>query len=568
MVRLLFVVKLLRLDVTGFSASPDDQPALVHANGQRQMLPPSPHTYYPRFQQRSSSISNGNHAQNVIRDLPPPPQHRPSSSMSISSMLGSDSDRPARDQNPAATSTTSSSHQSRPRNPSNPFSEMSPPQHTVKPGLGDYSYKPRSQTPGRMGISNLIGARPHRSGSGSIMQGSTYFEDPAKATSRTAFSRFGESVPQAPNQQPIGRTEDSARRTSISGILQRPSSQPQPQVHSTFPGPRLQPVNHPHLDRPAWPEHSNPQSSLAFNNSSPPSLGVNRASEYVKDSQNGQQGPSTMGPTQYDIRPPLIGPPVQQQPLTLQDRDVQPGASAWERRSSNSISPDIRRQMASQSQYRPFGGLLIGQPPVTNSQPQDSQQPTSVPMSQQDSSQSHGERSIFGERLDKSRSRLFSPFAGSYNSQNGPSASAPPGGQSRKGSDELSQHRALLGLAAEGKRGGRYSPLPQAVQGAQAQSTGPEVGIKSEHGRIFSGIGSGVGTASASPAHGPVGLVASPFKRDDNGPRLLNEDNLMKISRSTSGFGKRARKVKDEDGKAASENDGNGRVGKKARNHQ
>lgn len=189
-------------------------------------------------------------------------------------------------------------------------------------------------------------------------------------------------------------------------------------------------------------------------------------------------------------------------------------------------------------------------------------------MSQQDSSQSHGERSIFGERLDKCRSRLFSPFAGSHTSQSVPSVSALQDQQSRKGSDELSQHRALLGLAAEGKKGGRYSPLPQAVQGAQAQSIGPEMGIKSEHGRIFSGLGGGVATSSASPAHGPAGLAASPFKRDDSGPRLLSEDNLMRMSRSTSGFGKRARKVKDEDGKAASENDGSPRVGKKPRNHQ
>ena len=450
---------------------------------------------------------------------------------------------------------------------------MSPPQQSVKPSPGDYSYKTRSQTPDRMGISNLLGPRPYRSGSGNIMQDSRSFEDATMAASRAAFPRFGKPTQQPSNQEPIIRTDQSfnhARRTSISGILQRPSSQPQPQAQSTFPGPRLQPVNHPQPHSSTWSEHSDPHNSRSFNNPSSP---VTRGLEYGNDAQEGQSGPSTTAATQYDIRPPPLSSALPQQSLTQKDGDTQPSASAWEPPLSNvsiSTSPDSRRHTAGPSHFRPFGGLLNGQPPATQPQLQESQHPASVSMSKQDSAQSHGDRSVFGERLDKSRSRLFSPFAGSQTSQSLPSTSGPPDEQSRKGSDELCHHRALLGLAAEGKKGGRYSPLPQAVQGAQARSVGPEMGIKSEHGRIFSGLGSGVGTASASPAHGLPGLAASPFKKDDNGPRLPNEDNFMKISRSTStsGLGKRARKVKEEDGKAASETDGTGRIGKKPRNHQ
>jgi hypothetical protein len=530
------------------------------------MLPPSPQTYHPRFLHQSS-IANGNIPQNVTRDLPPP-QHRPTSSMSISSMLGSESERPAREHNPAVASSATSSYHSK---YSNPFSDMSPPQQSVNPGPSDYSYKPRSQTPDRMGISNLLGTRPYRSGSGSIMQGSRPFVDQARPSSRPVFPRIGEPIQQPQSQEPARRTEESighARRTSISGILQRPSSQPQPQAHSITQGPRLQTVNHPQPNRPAWPEHSNTPNPLSFNASSPPSFGGSRAPEHEKIPQNGQSAPSTTPATQYDIRPPGFSSSAQQQSSTSQDRDLQSRVSAWERPPSNSTSPDTRRQFPAQSQYKPFGALLNGQAGTPNSQPQENQQASSIQMNKQDSSQSHGERSIFGEKLDKSRSRLFSPFAGSHTSQSLPSGSARPEEQSRKGSDELSQHRALLGLAAEGKRGGRYSPLPQAVQGAQAQSIGPEIGIKTEHGRIFSGLGSGVGSASANSTHGPAGLVASPFKRDESGSRLLNEENLMKMSRSTSGFGKRARKVKEEDGKAASENDGPARAGKKPRNHQ
>lgn len=200
-------------------------------------------------------------------------------------MLGSQSDRPSREQSSAITSTSSSYHSK----PSHPFSEMSPPQQSVKSGPGDYTYKPRSQTPDRMGISNLIGSRPYRSGSGSIMQASRPFEDPARVSSRAAFPRFRDGIQQAPGQEQNKHTEDRTnhvRRTSIPGILQRPSSQPQPQVHGPHLGPRLQPVNHPQPNRSSWPEHSNGSVSTSFNTSSPPSVGVNRGGDFAKMPQN------------------------------------------------------------------------------------------------------------------------------------------------------------------------------------------------------------------------------------------------------------------------------------------
>ncbi|KAI9804213.1 MAG: hypothetical protein M1825_001615 [Sarcosagium campestre] len=65
----------------------------------------------------------------------------------------------------------------------------------------------------------------------------------------------------------------------------------------------------------------------------------------------------------------------------------------------------------------------------------------------------------------------------------------------------------LLNVASDsGRRGGRLSPLPQAVQGAQVQHVGPAggPGIKMEFGRPFSGIGSGVSSAMANPSPSPV----------------------------------------------------------------
>ena len=71
--------------------------------------------------------------------------------------------------------------------------------------------------------------------------------------------------------------------------------------------------------------------------------------------------------------------------------------------------------------------------------------------------------------------------------------------QSRE--EMIANNRSALALLIENsKRGGRFSPLPQAVQGAQGRTSGPasDPGIKNEFARMFSGIGSGVG--SAGPA--------------------------------------------------------------------
>lgn len=139
---------------------------------------------------------------------------------------------------------------------------------------------------------------------------------------------------------------------------------------------------------------------------------------------------------------------------------------------------------------------------------------------------------------DRYRPRAFSPFAPSVASQSMSVTSVPPEDRARKGSDEIS-HRAILGLANDSRRG-RFSPVPQAVQGAQAQTPVPDAGVKAEQGRVFAGLGGGLG---AGPSSTPVGLSSSPFKE---GAARLSEENLMKMSRSQSGMGKRLRKFDEE----------------------
>jgi hypothetical protein len=122
------------------------------------------------------------------------------------------------------------------------------------------------------------------------------------------------------------------------------------------------------------------------------------------------------------------------------------------------------------------------------------------------------------------------------------------------------QPSAGLLTIQEINRKGRISPLPQAVQGAQPQLHGPagEPGIKSEFGRMFSGIGSGasgLGVSSPVPsgAHLPFSN-AGLGRREDVEPIPLDlaPDPPTKAPR------KRSRKTKDDDNKG--DDDSTGRL--------
>ena len=485
-------------------------------------------------------------------------------------MLGSDNDKPIREPSQPYSQNGGPSY-----GHSNPqtslIGAMSPPQHTSRPSVGEYTYKPRSQTPEQFGFPNLFGTRPHRSSSGSMMQRPGPFGEAQRPMNNNPFSRFGESAYTPSSVAPMSRPEEMAdlgRRTSISELMQRPSSQPQP--NNDFGISRPSPFATPST-RPAWLEHSGSKNigNPTYANSTELGRRQSVGGEPRPDISSAPRQSESIN--SYDTRPPAFMNRTQQLPFGPQDRE-KTSQPHTESTLSHPTSPDTHRQ-ADPSPSRGPGSVLNDRPPMRNPLQAPEPQFTSQAMTQQDSAQSQSERSVFGDRLDRSRARLFSPFAGSVTSQHFSGTSAPPEDQNRKGSDELSQHRLLLSIAGDAKRG-RFSPLPQAVQGAQAQSLGPDKIVKTESGsgRVFSGIGSGIPTPSAAPASTAPGLSASPFRRDEGTPRL-SEENLMKVSRSTPGIGKRARKLKDEEGRASSEIvEGrgvsvNGR-GKRVRHHQ
>lgn len=143
---------------------------------------------------------------------------------------------------------------------------------------------------------------------------------------------------------------------------------------------------------------------------------------------------------------------------------------------------------------------------------------------------------------------------------------------------QLQQQQRFLGVQ-EINRKGRVSPLPQAVQGAQGQIGGPggEPGIKSEFGRMFSGIGSGVGAMGApSPVSAGQQLPFSGQLRREDVENLPGQDSSLengKMARSSSrgGGNPRRRKLKEEDSRGDDESSTGRRTpsgrGKRAKTH-
>lgn len=325
--------------------------------------------------------------------------------MSISSMLGGEPEKSAQEAYPNHNSKPPSRQGSLSGPAVNLFSAMSPPQQPSKPGLGEYSYKPRSQTPDRIGPSfSPIGSRQRSSSSGtplhrpapiveqhhrsaSTIPAPRYFDHPASSGFNGVATHRAEQ-------------EERVRRTSLSGILQRPNSQP----------PTVQPTG---------------QLQDPFRQNGVPVTFLERASrpEPISTEQFRLNGTHTP----YDIKPPMShnlartgGPPISPTRVT-----------------SLPDSPDSQRLGAGATQGRTLASILNGPTAPMSEPPYMAAQK----MSRQDSAQSQTDRAIFG---DRGKFRQYSPFASSLNSQVQSTTGQPAEEPMRKGSDELSQHRTLL----------------------------------------------------------------------------------------------------------------------------
>lgn len=119
------------------------------------------------------------------------------------------------------------------------------------------------------------------------------------------------------------------------------------------------------------------------------------------------------------------------------------------------------------------------------------------------------------------------------------------------GTPTQASQRNLLAVQ-EMNRKGRISPLPQAVQGAQPQLAGPagEPGIKSEFGRMFSGIGTGVGTLSSPvPAGAQLAYTNTGLIRQDDAEAA--PEPPVETTKAPGRGKRRKLKEEDEEGSAA-----------------
>lgn len=129
--------------------------------------------------------------------------------------------------------------------------------------------------------------------------------------------------------------------------------------------------------------------------------------------------------------------------------------------------------------------------------------------------------------------------------------------------EELINHRNSLAMMLDnGKRAGRASPLPQAVQGAQGRTDGPsrDPSIKNEFSRMFAGIRSGVSSSGLAGSGTSTPFPPSPRPSVENEQRLsfVGRNDLHKPTESRNGsrMGKRGKKIKEDDSKEAGFVDG------------
>ncbi|KAJ5501063.1 hypothetical protein N7527_012184 [Penicillium freii] len=530
------------------------------------MPPPSPpHTYSSRAQ--STHTPGGSL---MSRDLPGGQAHRPGSSMSISAMLGSDADRAAREparesapffSRPPASSTFGNAP------PSSSSAAMSPPTAPARPSPLDNSFFRRSHTPEKS-FSKPPGPRTYRSGSGGgSSQGG---EQPVfGGLTRSSLSQYPEK-PHSTHPSPRISTAEppytEPRRMSLNGPITRPSSQP-PHADAPTRPPGYSPISQPGgaADRPF---ESGPRPASGSYGSHDPQHGRlanifgerrsedttqrerDQAATHGSDAKLNQPGSYRYG-SHYGERDPL---------------DRHQSSSTWDHGRSHPPSPENKRFPAPEhGSGFGFGAIQsytksLGSQPGGNRQPQISlqsrnSQPTPPPPPHDPYLRHQAQPSRIGSTPVITASTAAA--------SSGLAALADEG--RRKGSDELLHHRSLLTVGVDGKRGGRASPLPQAVQGAQAPYIGPagEPAIKNELGRVFSGIGSGVGgVTAATGGSGPsTPLGTSPFKRDSLTGRPMNGegmDEASKLARPSSAAGRRSRKSRDEEQMEIEANDARG----------
>ncbi|KAF3480495.1 uncharacterized protein GIQ15_05842 [Arthroderma uncinatum] len=566
----------------------------------RQMLPPSSPQHYPprgpAIQHPQPPSAPPPSSSFASRELAITSQaHRPGSSMSISSMLGSDTDRLPRENipgplysRPSVTSIPAATAPPPPP-PAQPPS-MSPPSALTRQPSSEYPSFRRSHTPDGGPFSKPLTPRPYRSRSGGSASGNpppvtddSRFGGPRPASNapQPQYSEKQPSAPRSPRNTYPESSYHQDRRMSLGGPIPRANPQGHQQHRSEEPPSRPPLFSPPVRLAPGFVEGAQKESNTQReqhgypgNLEAPPPRPSSRFSDPSQDRQ--EHGGRDQQPyrqhgiqehahhqqqsqsQQHQHQPHRYGPHVSEHEGDRSQRG--PWESNYQR-----VSPESTRYNAGETNTGYGFGSIQN---YTKSLGSQLTAPRSIPGQtplhpRQDATPSNDSSPHISRNRPPTQNppRLFSPTPASTSAQSFNSSFADEQ-RARGATEEPPHHKSVLNINAETRRGGRASPLPQAVQGAQAQIIDPatESGIKSELGRVFSGIGSGVGVSSSASLGGSgpsTPMASSPFKKDHGG-RSMNQDlngenSFGKGPGSAPGSGRRGRRVKEEEGKDETE---------------
>ncbi|KAI9733602.1 MAG: hypothetical protein M1834_003204 [Cirrosporium novae-zelandiae] len=537
-------------------------------NSNRQMLPPSS----PR--QYQSTHSSSSYGARISQPPPPPPPystprdlpslssiHRPGSSMStssmpISSMLGSEPERPPRESIPTLPQRPASKNGPAPT-PSPPISSNLSPYMSWRSGSTEHPGLKRAHTPERPYVTE---SQPQKhfptfsreSPSSSLPRDIPRSSDTLHNTrSPHMQSPFPYSTPRTSNP-PIDHPMEHPSlfpRSTPATPSQRPSSQPSGNTTS------VRPSTTSAWQRPASLSEvmNNPTDGFASVHTrpnfvvdhDPQSRPINGEIQRDSFGDQGQERNHKFSPTsgifQRNLQPKRDSADSAKTEVNHMAQEPSAGAKSpplQQRTISHASGNTFNNQPTPSISPFGFGPPAIGNHPFGRPSLSTGQQPSTQVTPGPTDNKTNGS-------------------SGSEHSQSG---SAPP----RKEVDDSHQtqhHRALLGIVSESQRG-RVSPLPQAVQGAQGPTHGPtpEPGIKSEFGRMFIGLGTGVGSTMVTAGPISSGTQGTPptsaAKGEDSDHRQLGLDSRAfeaQTSRSNSRAGRQNAKRKDDDDKFGNE---------------
>ena len=488
--------------------------------------------------------------------------HRPGSSMSISSMLGGDPEATTREAMQSRSSMPASAHNA---STSAGLQQRPPPPYSGTPQPG-----PRARTPDTFPSWSGDQNRPARAYSGGTPQRpySSYQESPPETT------RFGPPL-QTHQAQYVAHNPDSIAQRDVYGPHRRPS------VGSLGTPTSARPLSLAQSPIDYEPSRTGRPTSAAIERTGPTSAehnAVPRSSTAHPDSRHRDRPDSSDKAYLYSSEPRSHNSPRQQGPNIRDGQSSAPNHPHY---------PFISRHQPQQAHNdrripgREDNSIMergINSPPNRRFNPP-----------QQHGDGFDGQRgpkevekpSEQDLRLHEELRQVLIPTLGAHGNHprdSNPVLSArsaiPPSAALEQhiagGDDSTPQSRLSLGLFTEQKRG-RISPLPQAMQGAQARLRGPtgEPGIKNEFGRIFPGLGSGVGSAMSTPVppenQPPQSFPPSPAPGDELARRTplgIRAELGESRSRNASKTGRKGgRKAKEDDVKREADLDGIGSQG-------